>query len=143
MSPKERREVWLQRYLLAVGVLLLGQGAVSLLLDRAGAQLPPLLQAFVADPRHALVHVVWGLVMLAVGGARRHDHAVLAVVTLVFGVFYTGLGFLGVFLHYPFGLHLGPGEDVFHFVVGTSALILGARAVWRPTTADQPASRAV
>ncbi|HLF28727.1 MAG TPA: hypothetical protein VJG32_20550 [Anaerolineae bacterium] len=36
------------------------------------------------------------------------------------------LAFLGVLIHYPFGLRLGPGENRFHFVVGPLALILGA-----------------
>ena len=47
---------------------------------------------------------------------------------LIFGVFYTALAFLGLFVHYPFGLHLGPGENVFHFLVGPAALVVGWRA---------------
>jgi hypothetical protein len=122
----------LQVFLLVAGVLLLGQGTASLVLDWAGGQLPPLLQAFVADPLHATIHVAWGLVMLGVLGARGGDRRVLAALALAFGVFYTGLAFLGVFVHHPFGLRLGPGEDAFHFLVGPAALLLGGRVLWTP-----------
>jgi hypothetical protein len=114
-------------FLLLAGVALTAQGAVSLALAAAGAVLPDLAQAFVADPRHAAVHVVWGLAMLLTLGARASGARALISLTLLFGVFYTALGVLGVILYHPFGLHLGPGENVFHLVVGPTALVVGWR----------------
>ena len=43
-----------------------------------------------ADPRHALIHVVWGGVILVLL-ARGLDHRGCVRLALVFGVFYTGL----------------------------------------------------
>jgi hypothetical protein len=137
----------LRRFLLLAGIALTGQGALSLVLAAAGAALPPLAQALVADPVHATVHVVWGLVMLAGLGTRSAGARRLTALTLGFGVFYTALAFLGLFVHRPFGLHLGPGENLFHFVVGPAALIVGGRAlrdrpVARAAGAGQPAPEA-
>ena len=66
--------------------------------------------------------------MLLVLGARSSDARALTTLTLLFGVFYTALGVLGLILYYPFGLHLGPGENVFHLVVGPAALVVGWRS---------------
>jgi hypothetical protein len=121
----------LHLFLLLAGIALTGQGALSLALAAAGAVLPELAQAFVADPRHATLHLLWGLVMLVVLGTRYDDARALTALTLIFGVFYTALAFLGVFVFHPFGLHLGPGENVFHFVVGPTALVVGWRALRR------------
>jgi hypothetical protein len=123
-----RRRRPLRRFLLLAGIALTGQGALSLALDAAGAALPPLARAFVADPLHATVHVLWGLTMLIVLGTRAGDARALTALALSFGVFYTALAFLGLVVHDPFGLHLGPGENVFHFLVGPAALVVGWRA---------------
>ena len=116
-------------FLLLAGSALGVQGALSLALAAAGVAPPPLVQAFVADPLHATVHALWGLLMLVVLGKRYADARVLTALTLVFGVFYTALAFLGLFVHHPFGLSLGPGENVFHFLVGPTALVAGWRAL--------------
>jgi hypothetical protein len=45
---------------------------------------------------------------------------------LLFGVFYVGLAFVGMVLVNPFGLLLGPGENLFHLTVGTGSLVAAA-----------------
>ena len=129
----DRRLRPLRLFLLLTGIALTAQGALSLALAlaAAGAVLPDLAQAFVADPRHATLHVLWGLVVLVVLGTRYDDARTLTALTLLFGVFYTALAFLGLFVFRPFGLHLGPGENVFHFVVGPAALATGWSALRR------------
>jgi hypothetical protein len=122
----------LRRYLGIVGALLLGQGAISLALRAGGIQLTPLAQAFMnADTLHAAVHVAWGLTLLlaVVIAPRRRPLGGLA---LVFGVFYTGLALLGTVVDNPFGLLLGIGENVFHFVVGPATLVVGVRGLVAP-----------
>jgi hypothetical protein len=82
------------------------------------------------DTRHNLLHVVWGIGLLAIAltpqvrGSRS-----VAWAAVVFGVFYVALGVLGVLVDRPFGLLLGPGENAFHFIVGPLAFLLGARAL--------------
>jgi hypothetical protein len=118
----------LQRWVAGVGAALLAQGALSLLIDTAGIALPRLVQAFIGDPLHAVIHVIWGIVMLGCSAIGR-SRETIALLSLVFGVFYVSLGFLGVLVHHPFGLLLGPGENVFHLVVGPASLVMGVRAL--------------
>ena len=113
-------------YVLALGAGLLLEGA-SLLLVNAMA-LP--LAVGTNDTRHNLLHVAWGIGLLAVAATPHGPRSTrVAWAALVFGVFYMALGVLGVVLDRPFGLLLGPGENVFHFVVGPIALVLGARSL--------------
>jgi hypothetical protein len=77
-----------------------------------------------ADPLHAAIHICWGLALLCVLAVRGDDRT-LGRLALVFGVFYTCLAVLGVVVHHPFGLQLGAGENVFHFVVGPATLVVG------------------
>jgi hypothetical protein len=115
-------------YVLALGAGLLLEGGGLLLVNALA--LP--LAVGTNDTRHNLLHVVWGIGLLAiaatphVSGSRRTAWA-----ALIFGVFYVTLGVLGVVMDRPFGLQLGPGENVFHFTVGPLALVLGARALLR------------
>lgn len=129
----------LRRYLAVVGGLLLAQGAASLALRAGGVELTPLAQAFVnADRQHALVHVAWGLALLLAISLAPAPRS-LAGLALVFGVFYTGLALLGTVVYHPFGLLLGTGENVFHWVVGPVTLLVGARA-WRAGAPAQPSA---
>ena len=66
------RSPLLRRYLLAVGVLLLGQGAVSLLV-RASGQDPHATSRLLSDPAHATIHVIWGVALLAVLALRAGE----------------------------------------------------------------------
>ncbi len=49
---------------------------------------------------------------------------------LVFGVFYTALGFAGIAVHDPFGMRLLFPENTFHLTVGPLMLLLTWLA-WR------------
>jgi hypothetical protein len=117
----------LRPYLLAAGAILLGQGAVSLVVRSAGRD-PHATSRLLSDPAHATIHVSWGLVLLAVL-ALRANGAVQARVTLAFGVFYVGLLVLGLTVHHPFGLMIDGKENAFHAVIGPLGVILGLRAL--------------
>src|SRR5579884_1976060 len=120
----------LRPYLWALGGGLLAQGVLTDALltftDKAAQVTHGVLNH---DARHGALHIAWGLALLlllrAGVGARG-----LAWSAVVFGVFYVTLGMLGVVMHDPFGLLLGPGENGFHFIVGTSALLVGGLALW-------------
>lgn len=111
-----------------LGAALLAQGVLSWLLDatgNAGNQLPERFAN--ADPRHALIHVVWGSVMLVLL-ARGLDERGCIRLALAFGLFYSALAVLGITVHHPFGLRLDRGENVFHLLVGPITLALGLAA---------------
>jgi uncharacterized protein DUF4383 len=115
----------IQLYLGVLGAGLLSQGIVSLLLDasdRASNRLPERFAN--ADPLHASIHVVWGVVILVLvlRGLSDLDASRLA---LVFGVFYSALAVVGLLVHHPVGMHLDRGENVFHLIVGPTALAIG------------------
>jgi len=122
-------------------VLTLGSG---LLLEGAGLLLVNALALPLAvgtnDIRHNLLHIVWGIGLLAIAATPQGSGSTrVAWAAVVFGIFYIALGVLGVLLDRPFGLLLGPGENVFHFIVGPVALVLGWRAL---TGVDRAAHRA-
>jgi hypothetical protein len=120
-------------YMLALGAALFLEGGGLLLLDALGDARPPLPIAS-GDARHNALHVVWGaailLVLLSSRGAARAP-----MLALVFGIFYTALAVLGILIDRPFGLLLGPGENVFHWTVGPLALGLG---VWSSMRRPEP-----
>ena len=107
-------------YLLLLGAGLLFEGAALLLAAATKLEAPSAL-----DNPHNALHVVWGLIILGVL-ATSHDSSRLASLALAFGVFYVGLAFAGMVLVNPFGLLLGPGENVFHLTVGTGSLVAAA-----------------
>jgi hypothetical protein len=113
-------------YVLALGAGLLAEGGALLLVNALALPLP----VGTNDTRHNLLHVVWGIALLAIAATPQGRGSTrVAWASLVFGVFYVALGVLGVVLDRPFGLLLGPGENAFHFIVGPLAVFLGARAV--------------
>jgi hypothetical protein len=115
-------------YLWATGTLLLFHGIASLLLRFTGHDDPSLTHGFVhADNLHAVIHIVWGAIMLAFVGRQASVRQCTAL-ALTFGVFYTGLAILGTVVYHPFGLDLGPFENGFHFIVGPTSLLLGGWA---------------
>jgi hypothetical protein len=118
----------LRPYLLILGATLLVQGLLAWLLNATGNDSNQLPWRFAnSDPRHALIHVVWGAVMLVLllRGVDERDCIRLA---LAFGVFYSALAVLGVVVHHPLGLRLDRGENVFHLLVGPVTLALGLLA---------------
>jgi hypothetical protein len=131
-------------YVLALGAGLLVEGAGLLLVQWLALPLP----VGTNDTRHNLLHVVWGMPLIAIAVASHGRGAArVAWAAVVFGVFYTVLGVLGVVIDRPFGLLLGPGENGFHFIVGPLALVLGAwalsRAAQRSGGVSSSASRSV
>jgi hypothetical protein len=112
-------------YVLALGAGLLVEGGALLLVNALA--LP--LAIGTNDTPHNLLHGVGGVGLLGIVAASRRNTVACAAV--VFGVFYIALGVIGVLVDRPFGLLLGPGENVFHFTVGPLALLLGALALSR------------
>jgi hypothetical protein len=115
----------LRLYIALLGAALLGQGLASWALDWTGNASNGMPYRFAnSDPRHAFVHVAWGVVMLGLVavGIDERGSARLAV---AFGLFYTALAALGLAVHHPLGLRLDIGENVFHLLVGPSALAIG------------------
>src|SRR5439155_15327350 len=106
-AAESREPLWLPRlYLRLLGAALLLEGAAMLLLSALpAADVPWPLAAFRPDPPHELIHVTWGLALLAIPLASRRASAE-APLALAFGVFYVGLAVLGVLIHNPFGLQL-------------------------------------
>jgi hypothetical protein len=119
----------LRLYLVAVGVVLLGQGAWSLLVRAAGRD-PHATSRLLSDPAHATIHVVWGVVLLSVLASRAGE-AAEARVAVVFGAFYVALLVVGLAVHHPFGLMIDGKENAFHAAIGPAALIFGLRAAIR------------
>ena len=118
-------------WLLMAGLLV--QGSLSLLFDMRPdiqAATPWLITTIDnANPPHAWLHIVWGIGGLAFLAVFRTPVAHLWL-GLVFGVFYTGLGFVGIAVHDPMGMRLMLPENAFHLTVGPLTLLLTALA-WR------------
>jgi hypothetical protein len=113
-------------YVLILGAGLLLEGGALLILDQLGLS----VGIGTSDLRHNLLHVVWGVALLGVWISARGRKATRVIwASLVFGAFYVALGVLGLTIDRPFGLLLGPGENIFHFTVGPLALVLGAWAL--------------
>jgi hypothetical protein len=128
----------LRPYLWALGCGLLAQGVLTIAFlaftDDAARLTHGLLNH---DAAHGGIHVAWGLAivtMLRKGVGKDR----LAWVAVVFGLFYLALAVLGVAVHDPFGLQLGPGENGFHFLVGPSALLVGGLALWAQAGPAEP-----
>ncbi|GEM_PF-3406082 len=134
LNDAEGRQHWLGSaggvlhlylWLVMGGLLLQGIGSLVLRAQRSlAAPSPTAVSNFFSDnPPHAWVHIAWGTTGLVILIARRPAH-VRWWLALIFGVFYTLLGFLGVAVHNPFGLALGLVENAFHLLVGPSMLLL-------------------
>ena len=127
----------LRMYLCLLGASLLLQGSISLILRII--QIPPpafTLNSINADPLHATIHIVWGLVMLALlVDARRSGPRAIALLGQSFGAFYIGLALLGVLIYHPFGLRLDLGENLFHCIIGPTTLVL---SIWAMNEAPEP-----
>jgi hypothetical protein len=114
-------------YARVVGVFLLVQGVVTgtfLAVDRLHEAFPAVLDATRMVPRHSALHVVTGLLALAVlrwGGARGRWWFALG-----FGTFYTALGVSGQVTGHSHGLELQPFDHAFHLLAGVPGLVAAA-----------------
>jgi hypothetical protein len=125
----------IRAYLLVLmgGLLVQGLGSLLFRLQPELAAASPLVVrgVFGIDFWHSWVHIAWGGAGLGLLVARpsRRPAVVLA---LVFGVFYTAFGVLGVTVHHPLGLELGVLENGFHLVAGPLTLLVGLLGARRP-----------
>jgi hypothetical protein len=114
-------------YLWLTMSLLFIQGSGSLLLrlrpDIESITPGPLAALMNGNIPHAILHIAWGTIGLIILITQR-SYGVRLSLGLIFGLFYTLLGILGVFVLNPFGLRLGWQENLFHLTVGPLMLIL-------------------
>jgi hypothetical protein len=111
---------------LTMGFLLIqGSGSLLLRLRPDIESITPGLLATImnGNTQHAILHIIWGTIGLIVLITQR-SYIVRLDLGLTFGLFYTLLGFLGIFVFNPFGLRLGWQENLFHLTVGPLMLIL-------------------
>lgn len=120
-------------YLWLTMILLFVQGTGSLVLDLRPdlkSNIPWLLATIMnGNPPHAVLHIAWGIAGLLILFSLRTNRIWLTL-GLIFGVFYTLLGFLGIIVHNPFSLRLAWEENTFHLTVGPLMLVLAFLA-WR------------
>jgi hypothetical protein len=132
---RERAPTW---YTLAAGGFLLLQGVSTLLfllfppLDRA---FPQLLLATRMIPIHSTMHIVTGL--LAVAVLRWGGRQGAWWFALLFGIYYTLLGVAGLVTGFQFGLALQPFDHPFHLLAGIPGLLAAAIGYRAAHTSDQ------
>jgi hypothetical protein len=118
-------------YARIVGVFLLVQGVSTglfLLIDPLDRAFPALLDTTEMALQHSALHVLTGLVALAIlrwGSARA-----LWWFAFGFGLFYTALGISGLLGHSE-GLELQPFDHPFHLVAGIPGLVVAGLASTR------------
>jgi hypothetical protein len=122
-------------WVLMGGLLAQGLGSLALrLAPELDARSPYLVSGVLGiDLWHALIHIAWGaagLLLLARLGRRAAGR-----LALVFGLFYSALGLLGVLVYHPLGLKLDLFENGFHLVAGPLALLAAAVLLGRPVAA--------
>lgn len=133
---RERAPAW---YTAAAGGFLLLQGTSTLLilmfpaLDRA---FPQLLQATRMIPIHSAMHIFTGL--LALAALRWGRRAGVWWFSLLFGMYYTALGLVGLITGLQFGLGLQPFDHPFHLLAGIPGLIAAAIG-YAPDPTKEPA----
>jgi hypothetical protein len=121
----------LRFYLFWLGNALFIQGVISLIFGVTNRE--PLIfigRRLTSDPLHATIHIVWGLVIFLLL-KQRIRQGLLGVIGLVFGVFYLLLGVMGIVIFHPLGMQLGWGENLFHLLAGSIALLLGMWQRWQ------------
>ncbi len=129
--------LWLTMSLLFIQ----GSGSLLLRLRPDIEAVTPLVLATLMNGNipHAILHIAWGAVGLAILFTQRSDRVRLGL-GLTFGVFYTLLGFLGIVTHNPFGIRLAWEENAFHLTVGPLMLLLVWLA-WRSKDSSLAAGR--
>jgi len=123
---------------LMAGLLLQGLGSLLFRVEPALERSSPyvLRGALGIDTAHSWIHIIWGAAGLTVLLVYRSPRAAVTL-ALVFGVFYTAFGVLGVVIHHPLGLELDGFENAFHLTAGPLTLViglLGLRRLGRATT---------
>jgi hypothetical protein len=126
-------------YFVMVGLFLQGVGSLLFRLHPAMAAGSPLLVrgAFGIDFWHSWIHILWGAAG-AVLLTRLRSMRAAVFLALVFGVFYTAFGVLGVSVHHPLGLELDAFENTFHLTAGPLTLILGVLGLRSLTVSVAP-----
>ena len=117
------------RWYLAVlmgGLLVQGLGSLAFRLAPALPSAAPYVVRgiFGIDFWHAWIHILWGAAGIALLAQQRQAPAAVRL-ALIFGVFYTALGILGLAFYHPFGLELDWFENTFHLTAGPLTLALG------------------
>jgi hypothetical protein len=123
---------------LTMGLLFIqGSGSLLLRLRPEIESFTPGLLATIMNGNipHAILHITWGTIGLIILITQR-SYSVRLALGLTFGLFYTLLGILGIFVLNPFGLRLGWQENLFHLTVGPLMLIL-VWFSWRSKNAVQ------
>jgi hypothetical protein len=120
-------------WVLMIGLLVQGLGSLLFRLAPAlAADAPYLIRGILGiDFWHAWIHIVWGIIGIGVLVVRPSRGAAIWL-ALIFGVFYTTLGILGVTIHHPLGLELDGFENGFHLTAGPATLLFGALAAIGP-----------
>lgn len=111
---------------LTMGLLFIqGSGSLLLRLRPDIEAVTPWLLATLMNGNipHAVLHIAWGFAGLVIL-LLFHTRAVRIGLGLIFGTFYTLLGFLGIIVYHPFGMRLEFPENLFHLTVGPLMLIL-------------------
>jgi hypothetical protein len=126
MSAKFRSTLRWYLWVLMGGLLLQGLGSLIFRLSPAIAATAPYLIRGVLgiDFWHAWIHILWGLAGVGIL-VRRYTHRATVRLALVFGLFYSLLGFAGLVFHHPLGLELDVFENAFHLTAGPVTLLLG------------------
>jgi hypothetical protein len=120
-------------WVLMTGLLLQGLGSLIFRLAPAlPAQAPYVIRGILGiDFWHAWIHIIWGITGVVVLVARPTRGSAIWL-ALIFGVFYTALGILGVTIQHPLGLELDWLENTFHLTAGPATLLFGALVAIRP-----------
>jgi hypothetical protein len=128
-------------YTAIIGIFLLLQGTSTLIFYLY----PPLDQAFPAllaitrmIPPHSILHIITGLIALAIlwrGGERGAFWFALG-----FGLFYTGLAFVGMSTGHPAMLGMQPFDHPFHFLLGGLGLLAVGLDLYRARNRKQVSS---
>jgi MFS superfamily sulfate permease-like transporter len=111
-------------YTAVVGIFLLLQGISTLtfrLFPALDQALPALLAITRMIPPHSLLHILTGLLALAVlfRGWKRGAFWFASC----FALFYVGLAFVGMIIGHPTILGLQPFDHFFHFLLGGLGLV--------------------
>jgi Domain of unknown function (DUF4383) len=121
-------EGWARLYCQAT-LLFAAQGALLLLIysvrgfDTNPDSLPLGLQL---DPRHAVIHLLFGIIGAAIGFWQPEGAVPF---TVFFGLFYIALAIFGTFTPIHFGMQLLLPENTLHWTLGSLAAVVGLGAL--------------